>query len=166
MTFLISPTMLKKQGVPAYAKIMMLRALMASTKGGFADALTSISKGPVWGAALGRSDTPHATARVMTEDTIETTPTQPIQEILSRVWILDTKKAMIAPTTTKTTVQVPCTVIAFIAIENDSIPEPAMAVSINCIVSRFTPGQQWTYPVKEPIELPPEWSHEYVSHTI
>ena len=42
---------------------------------------------------------------------------------------------MIAPTTTKTTVHVPCIETAFRAIENDNIPEPAMAVSMSCLIS-------------------------------
>lgn len=111
--------------------MIMLRALMASTKGGLAEPFTMTWKGPVCGAALGRSETPQATAKVMTEDTIETTPTHPIQEILSSVWTHDTKKAMIAPTTTKTTVHVPCTETALRAMENDNIPDPAIAVSMS-----------------------------------
>ena len=66
-------------------QLLTFMAFMASTKLGEAATFTSLSKGPVAGAADGRSSTPTATASVMTAPRIDVTPTQPSQEILSRV---------------------------------------------------------------------------------
>lgn len=100
--------------------------------------LVMISKGSFWGAAAGRPPTPTDTARVMTEDMILTSPTQPIHEIRSRVWMEENPKSSIAPTTTNTTVQVPCSEMAFKATENERRPAPAMATCSSYDVSDGT----------------------------
>lgn len=58
--------MLKKAGVPAYAKTREDRAAVASAKVGDLKSSKSDSQGPTWGAALGRSWIETATVRVMT----------------------------------------------------------------------------------------------------
>jgi hypothetical protein len=59
-------------------------------------------------------------------------PIHPMKEILSSVWIEDTRKLRIAATRTKTTVQVPWVLSALSAVENPMRPAPAMAVRLIC----------------------------------
>jgi hypothetical protein len=58
---------------------------------------------------------------------ILTKPTQPIHDILSRVWMEEKAKLITAPTTTKATVQVALLVMALRATEKDKRPAPAIA---------------------------------------
>jgi len=58
---------------------------------------------------------------------ILTKPIQPIKEIRSNVWMEEKMKLIMAPMTTKATVQVALLVMALRATENDKRPAPAIA---------------------------------------
>jgi hypothetical protein len=101
---------------------------MPLTKLGDPTMMTFGSHGPVAGAADGRSWTPTETASVIVADMIPARPSQPIHPIFSSVWKSEMAMVMTKPTTTKTTVHVPCSVMAFMATEKESRPAPQMAV--------------------------------------
>ena len=88
----------------------------------------SLSKGPVWGAAAGRSATPTAMVTRKSETTKLSAPAQVIQATLSKVWIEAKRKTKMVATATKTAVQVPCKDMALKAMEMDKRAEPATVV--------------------------------------
>lgn len=78
------------------------------------------------GSAEGRSCKPTATARVMSDAKIPSTPTQVIQLMRSRVWMDATRPTIMAEMKTKAAVQMACSESALKAVEAPKRPAAAM----------------------------------------
>jgi len=127
----ISDTIPKYMGVADDENRIMLMAPIASTKVGLPTTWNPVLQGPVCGASEGRSCTPTATVRMMTEAIIDVMPAQPTHETFERVRIEPRRKPAMAATAVNTAVHAPWDDMAFRAVDTPTIADAVQNTMTN-----------------------------------